>query len=137
MEKWIFISQIKSPPLVCSPANSLKFPVALPKAISVLRPYSPGGPLNGFPTTWKNPLNFSTTSGHRLQLGLPGYLIPFAPLAFVPHRQIRSSQAPLMTPSFGSAFLFKKDDATGSPARIIGFYPYPSSTLDLSRSQAL
>ena len=39
-------------------------------------------------------MNFPTTSGHRLQLGLLGYLIPFAPLAFVPHCRIRSSQAP-------------------------------------------
>ncbi len=28
-----------------------------------------------------------TPSAHRLQLGLPGYLIPFAPLAFAPQRQ--------------------------------------------------
>ena len=34
------------------------------------------------------------SSGHRLQLGLPGYLIRFATLAFVPHRRIRSSQTP-------------------------------------------
>ena len=27
------------------------------------------------------------TSTHRLQPGLPGYLIPFATLAFVPQRQ--------------------------------------------------
>ena len=27
------------------------------------------------------------TSAHRLQLGLPGYLIPFATLAFVHQRQ--------------------------------------------------
>ncbi len=27
------------------------------------------------------------TSAHRLRLGLPGYLIPFATLAFVPQRQ--------------------------------------------------
>ena len=31
------------------------------------------------------------TSAHRLQLGLPGYLIPFATLAFVPQRQLRPS----------------------------------------------
>ena len=31
-------------------------------------------------------------SAHRLQLGLPGYLIPFAPLAFVPQRQKRPSE---------------------------------------------
>ena len=34
------------------------------------------------------------SSGHRLQPGLQGYLIPFAPLAFVPHRRIRSGLAP-------------------------------------------
>ena len=33
-----------------------------------------------------------TPSVHRLQLGLPGYLIPFAPLAFVPQRQKRPSK---------------------------------------------
>ncbi len=39
------------------------------------------------------------SSTHRLGLGLPGYLIPFAPLAFVPQRQKRSS-APLSPPAF-------------------------------------
>ncbi len=33
-------------------------------------------------------------SSHRLGLGLPGYLIPFAPLAFVPQRQKVSSSPP-------------------------------------------
>ena len=33
-------------------------------------------------------------STHRLQLGLPGYLIPFATLAFVPQRQLRPSMPP-------------------------------------------
>ena len=35
---------------------------------------------------------------HRLRLGLPGYLIPFAPLAFVPQRQVlvRNSLSPLV-----------------------------------------
>ncbi len=37
------------------------------------------------------------TSAHRLQLGLPGYLIPFATLAFVPQRQLRPSV--LLSPS--------------------------------------
>jgi hypothetical protein len=36
-----------------------------------------------------------TSSGHRLRLGLPGYLIPFAPLAFAPERQV----LPRMLPS--------------------------------------
>ncbi len=32
-----------------------------------------------------------SSSAHRLQPGLPGYLIPFATLAFVPQRQLRPS----------------------------------------------
>ena len=33
-------------------------------------------------------------SRQRLQLGLQGYLIPFAPPAFIPHRQICSRGVP-------------------------------------------
>ena len=39
------------------------------------------------------------TSTQRLQLGLPGYLIPFATLAFVPQRQTNPSM-PLSPPVF-------------------------------------
>ena len=39
---------------------------------------------------WRSP----QPSAHRLQLGLPGYLIPFATLAFVPQRQKWPSDAP-------------------------------------------
>ena len=39
------------------------------------------------------------TSTHRLQPGLPGYLIPFATLAFVPQRQL-SPSVPLSLPAF-------------------------------------
>jgi hypothetical protein len=39
------------------------------------------------------------TSAQRLQPGLPGYLIPFAPLAFVSQRQLRPS-VPLSPPAF-------------------------------------
>ena len=35
-----------------------------------------------------------TPSIHRLRLGLPGYLIPFAPLAFAPQRQFRPRPPP-------------------------------------------
>ena len=35
-----------------------------------------------------------TPSVHRLRLGLPGYLILFAPLAFAPQRQKRTSEPP-------------------------------------------
>src|SRR5450756_576569 len=36
----------------------------------------------------------ATPSIHRLGPGLPGYLIPFAPLAFAPQRQYRSRMPP-------------------------------------------
>ena len=35
-----------------------------------------------------------TSSIHRLRLGLPGYLIPFAPLAFAPQRQEQARKSP-------------------------------------------
>ena len=35
-----------------------------------------------------------TPSAHRLRLGLPGYLIPFAPLAFAPERQGQARRPP-------------------------------------------
>ena len=35
-----------------------------------------------------------TSSDHRLRRGLPGYLILFAPHAFVPQRQLQSSKPP-------------------------------------------
>ncbi len=35
-----------------------------------------------------------TPSAHRLRLGLPGYLIPFATLAFAPQRQYRARWTP-------------------------------------------
>ena len=38
--------------------------------------------------------NFLPPSAHRLQPGLPGYLIPFATLAFVPQRQLPPSVPP-------------------------------------------
>ena len=54
-----------------------------------MRPYSPGGALHGFPTTG-SPSASPLSSAHRLRPGLPGYLIPFAPLAFASQRQKRS-----------------------------------------------
>ena len=54
-----------------------------------MRPYSPGGPLNAFAATQKGSIP-PTSSGHRLRPGLPGYLIPFAPLAFASQRQLAS-----------------------------------------------
>src|SRR5208282_4701048 len=60
-----------------------------------LRPYSPGGALNTFATA-RRLWGTLQPSAHRLRLGLPGYLIPFAPLAFASQRQqtSRTSLAP-------------------------------------------
>ena len=51
-----------------------------------MRPYSPGGALHGFPAAG-SPSASPLPSAHRLRPGLPGYLIPFAPLAFASQRQ--------------------------------------------------
>ena len=39
-------------------------------------------------------VDLPTTSIHRLQCGLPGYLILFAPHTFVPQRQLQSKKSP-------------------------------------------
>src|SRR5216110_2638914 len=46
-----------------------------------------------------NPMSGLLPSPHRLGPGLPGYLIPFAPLAFAPQRQ-RGSSVPPSPPEF-------------------------------------
>ena len=51
-----------------------------------MRPYSPGGALHAFATAG-SPSASPLPSAHRLRPGLPGYLIPFAPLAFASQRQ--------------------------------------------------
>ncbi len=63
-----------------------------------MRPYSPGGALNTLATagTASEP---PLPSAHRLGLGLPGYLILFAPLAFAPERQHRARES-LSPPAF-------------------------------------
>ncbi len=73
-------------PLVVLPRQFLK--------VSVLRPYFPGGELSIFISTPPILVGWATPCSQRLRPGLLGYLIRFAPLAFVPHRQIRSSQMP-------------------------------------------
>ncbi len=59
-----------------------------------MRPYSPGGALNAFASAPTELVASPTPSAHRLHPGLPGYLIPLAPLGFVPHRRIRPSKSP-------------------------------------------
>ncbi len=73
-------------PLVVRPRQFLK--------VSVLRPYFPGGELITFVPTLPILVGGATPSSQRLRPGLLGYLIRFAPLAFVPHRRTRSGQMP-------------------------------------------
>ena len=70
--------------LVRAPVNSFEFQPCgrTPQVDYLLRLLRHGGP--------KSP----TPSNHRLQRGLPGYLILFAPHAFAPQRQLLSSRPP-------------------------------------------
>ncbi len=52
------------------------------------------------------PIYIGTTSYHRLQHGLPGYLILFDPHAFVPQRQIRSRYLPSLLVFYGISMNF-------------------------------
>ena len=58
-----------------------------------MRPYSPGGILIALTPAREGSIP-PTPSIHRLRLGLPGYLILFAPLAFAPQRQLQSRKPP-------------------------------------------
>ena len=58
-----------------------------------MRPYSPGGMLIVLTAAQKGSIP-PTPSIHRLQCGLPGYLILFAPHTFAPQRQLQSSKSP-------------------------------------------
>ncbi len=58
-----------------------------------MRPYSPGGALNALAPALAGSIP-PTPSAHRLRLGLPGYLILFAPPAFVPQCQLHSREPP-------------------------------------------
>jgi hypothetical protein len=71
-----------TPPLVRAPVNSFMFHTCVhtPQAEYLLRLFQ----------HWVSP----TLSIHRLRRGLLGYLILFAPHAFVPQRQLPSRQPP-------------------------------------------
>ncbi len=58
-----------------------------------MRSYSPGGALNALAAAQEGSIP-PTPSAHRLRLGLPGYLILFAPLAFAPQRQYQARESP-------------------------------------------
>ena len=74
--------------------------------VSALRLYFPGSTLSGFPTALmplEEALMFSVQC---LLLGLHGYLIHFAPLAFIPHCQNRYRKMPsLLLVQSGSTHL--------------------------------
>ena len=74
-----------------------------------MRSYSPGGLLIALASA--QTFFMPTPSNHRLQLGLPGYLILFAPLAFALQRQLPSSEL-----SSSSAFLHISTNFTSTRA---------------------
>ncbi len=90
-----------------------------------MRPYSPGGELNALASAQKGFIP-STPSSHRLGLGLPGYLIPFAPLAFAPQRQCRSRKPRRHRCSSGYLRI--------SPLHPEFRFPLPNSSLLVSRA---
>ena len=59
-----------------------------------MRPYSPSSGLNAFAAALQPHVVAATPSPHNLLPGLLGYLIRFAPLAFVPHRRTCFGQTP-------------------------------------------
>ncbi len=73
-----------TPPLVRAPSIPLSFNLAvvLPRRVLIALTPAQKGSIPPTPST------------HRLRPGLPGYLIPFAPLAFAPQRQFSSRKSP-------------------------------------------
>ncbi len=98
-------------------------PPSIPLSLA-LRPYSPGGILIAFASA-RMGLTPPTPSIHRLQRGLPGYLIPFAPHAFAHERQVnaRVPLSPLVFPQIST-------HSTTTPG-----IPYPSHRLKPSSFQ--
>ena len=86
MVRFFALLRIKphAPLLVRAPVNSFEFQSCdrTPQAGYLMRLLRHGH------------LMVPTPSIHRLQRGLPGYLILFAPHAFVPQRQLQSSKSP-------------------------------------------
>ncbi|KAL2226458.1 UNVERIFIED_CONTAM: hypothetical protein Sindi_2004500 [Sesamum indicum] len=66
-------------------------PPSIPLSFILARTYSPGGILNALATALHGSIR-TAPSIHRLRLGLLGYLIPFAPLAFVSQCQCRPAE---------------------------------------------
>ena len=90
-----------------------------------MRPYFPGGRLSTFASTMTTS-ELPRSSRHRLRPGLPGYLIPFAPLAFASQRQKTS-----MTSLSPRAFLPISTHFTAPPE-----VPGPPPPLETTRIEA-
>ncbi len=78
-----------APPLVRTPVNSFEFHCCqrTPQVDHLTLRLDAYGVLH-------------SSSDHRLRRGLPGYVILFAPHAFVPERQLRSSKLPSLSVFF-------------------------------------
>ena len=87
-----------------------------------MRPYSPGGALHAFAAAG-GPSASPLPSAHGLRPGLPGYLIPFAPLAFASQRQQTSRNS--LSPR---AFLPISTHFTAPPE-----VPVPPTSLETGR----
>ena len=100
---------------------------------SLLRRQQPCGrtPQAGHLTRWlrHRPLTEPTPSVHRLRLGLPGYLILFAPLAFAPQRQKLASEplSPLVFLPISTDFTLTPGIPPASP--VLKPYSPPPHTL--------
>src|SRR5205807_8844974 len=93
--------------------------------VSTLRPYSPGESRNALASTLRDCP--PTPSDHRLRLGLPGYLIPFAPPAFASQRQgqARKPPSPLAFLPISTHFTATPGILLPSPALEPGSFPRP------------
>ena len=89
-----------------------------------MRPYSPGGVLIALTPALEGSIP-PTPSTHRLRPGLPGYLIPFTPLAFAPQRQTQSrkSPSPLVFLPISTHFTATLGIPLSSPALKNGSFP--------------
>ena len=90
-----------------------------------MRPYSPGGILIALTPAQEGSIP-PTPSIHRLRPGLPGYLIPFAPLAFEPQCQLpsRKPPSPLVFFPISTHFTATLGIPLSSPAlKIDSFHP--------------
>ena len=100
-----------------------------------MRPYSPGGMLIALTPAQEGSIP-PTPSIHRLRPGLPGYLIPFAPLAFEPQRQLQSRKppSPLVFLPISTHFTAPLGIPLSSPAlKKYSFDPLPGLSPDLLR----